>query len=97
MRYMRETPEYGLNCDSLREMEEAIPMTLSERTHFRKWVHDGNDVLSNPWKYFEQDGSSMNYLKAFRLRFGASHGEWDSWEYDTFMIPDGSGKRLIHK
>ena len=97
MRYVRGTSEYYLNCDYLLEMEEEIPMTLSERSHLRNWVHDGNDIMSNPWKYFEVDGTSMNYLKAFRLRFGASHGEWDSWEYDTYMIPDGSGKRLINK
>lgn len=97
MRYVRGTDEYNVNYDLLLEMEEAIPMTRSERSHLRQWVHDGNDIQSNPWKYFEIDGTSMNYLKAFRLRFGASHGEWDSWEYDTYMIPDRSGKRLIHK
>ena len=28
---------------------------------------------------------------------GAPHGPWDSWEYETYMIPDGSRKHLISK
>lgn len=97
MRYIRGTTEYEVNRQQLLEMEEVVPMTLSERANLRNWVRNGNDINSNPWKYFDMDGSNMNYLKAYRLRFGASHGVWDSWEFETFLIPDGSGKKLIHK
>ena len=41
------------------------------------------------------DGSPMNYLKAHRIRFGASHGPWDSWEFEPYLKMDRFGKLTI--
>jgi hypothetical protein len=95
MRYLKGSPEYEINWEIFLEMDETIPMTRSERTHLRIWVVHGRDVGSNPWKYYELDGSDMNYLKAYRIRFGASHGAWDSWEYAPFLKKDLEGKLTI--
>ena len=97
MIYAKESLEYDMNFVSLREMEEAIPMTLSERSRLHWWAKRGNDINSNPWKFFEPDGSPMNFLKAFRIQFGVSHGPWDSWEYEAYMTPDRSGQHWICK
>ena len=97
MIYAKGSSEYDMNFASLREMEEAIPMTLSERSRLHWWAKRGNDINTNPWKFFEPDGLPMNFLKAFRIQFGAPPGPWDSWEYETYMIPDGSGKHLFSK
>ena len=97
MRYVKNSVEYEVNWEAFREMEELVPMTRSERSNLRRWVMDGNDVDSNPWKYFEMDGASMNYLKAHRIRFGASHGPWDSWEFEPYLTTDRSGKPSIPK
>ena len=97
MIYAKGSIEYDMNFALLREMEETIPMTLSERSRLHWWAKRGNDINSNPWKFFEPDGSPMNFLKAFRIQFGAPRGPWDSWEYETYMIPDGSRKHLISK
>ena len=97
MKYAKGSIEYEMNCASLREMLEAIPMTLSEQSRLQWWVREGHDINSNPWKCFEPDGSSMNYLKAFRILFGAPHGPWDSWEYETYLILDRSKKHLLSK
>ncbi len=33
----------------------------------------------------------MNYLKARRILFGASHGAWDAWEYESpWVVATGS-------
>ena len=95
MKYKKDTPEYEVNWAIYHEMADAVPMTHSERSHLLKWVKDGNDIDSNPWKYFEMDGSPMNYLKAHRIRFGASHGSWDSWEFEPYLMMDRFGKLTI--
>ena len=91
MIYKKGSVDYDINLCSLREMEEVVPMTLLERSRLRSWAKEGHDVDSNPWKIFEPDGSNMNYLKAHRIRFGVSHGLWDSWEYAPHLceVPDG--------
>ena len=47
-----------------------------------------NSLVKQQIKLFEMDGSPMNYLKARRILFGASHGPWDSWEYAPYLKPD---------
>ena len=97
MRYVTHSPEYIANSDSLMELEVSIPMTLSERNKIREWVQHGYDIDSNPWNAFEEDGSSMNYLKAYRIKFGASHGPWDSWEYESYWSWDQDNRELIRQ
>lgn len=87
MIYAEGSVEYAVNLESLHEMEEVVPMTLRERSLLRAWVKRGHDLDSNPWKIFEPDGSNMNYLKALRIRVGASHGPWDSWEFAPYIGP----------
>ena len=97
MRYVKNSVEYEVNWEAFHEMEELIPMTRSEHSHLHRWVKEGYDVDSNPWKYFEMDGTPMNYLKAHRIRFGASHDPWDSWEFEPYLTTDRSGKPSIPK
>ena len=91
MIYEKGSIDYDINLCSLQEMEEAVPMTLLERSRLRSWAKDGHDGDSNPRKRYELDGSDMNYLKAHRIRLGVSHGLWDSWEYAPYLceVPDG--------
>jgi len=91
MIYKKGSVDYEVNRCSLREMEEVVPMTIQEREQLRKWTTEGHDVDSNPWKVYEPDGSDMNYLKAYRILHGVSHGIWDSWEFDPYLCetPDG--------
>ncbi len=86
MMYKRGSVDYKVNLVALHEMEEVVPMTNMERLYLRNWVRNGHDVDSNPWNYYESDFSEMNYLKARRIKFGTSHGPWDSWEYETPVI-----------
>lgn len=79
-RFPRDSVDFEVNLDSLHEMEEVVPMTLSERAHLRKWVHSGHDIDSNPWGYLDGDDYLMNYLQAYRLEFGFSSGPWDYWK-----------------
>ena len=95
MRFANKTLEYYANIDAMREMEQYIPMTRSERDLFYAWVHEGQCVESNPWKICEPDGSSMNFLKALRIRQGYSHGPWDSWEYAECILPENPGFFVI--
>ena len=74
MIYQNNTFEYRMNLAAFRDLEEA------------HWILTGHDLDSNPWDYFEPDGSPMNYLKALRIRCGYSHGPWDSWEYAVYLI-----------
>ena len=75
----KKSIEYQLNKVALREMEEVVPMTLSERTAIRNWVRCGHEVESNPWGYYDADGCPMNYLQAYRIKFGYLSGPWDYW------------------
>ena len=38
MRYRKGSVDYSVNLESLREMEEAVPMTLHERECLRSWA-----------------------------------------------------------
>ena len=78
--YMRDSVDYEVNREILKEMEEVVPMTLSERHKLRIWVRNGHDVESNPWGYLDSDGCPMNYIQAYRLEFGYSSGPWDTWK-----------------
>ena len=86
MKYQRDSFEFKMNRAAFLEMEAVVPMTSIERSQFKHWVLTGHDLDSNPWDYFEPDGSPMNYLKALRIRCGYSHGPWDSWEYSLHLI-----------
>ena len=70
MIYDKKSIDYQINKETLREMEEDVPMTLSERNALRKWVKYGHEVESNPWDYYDSDGYMMNYLQAYRIKFG---------------------------
>lgn len=78
--YDKNSIDYQLNLEALREMEEYIPMTDRERSCLRRWVHKGHDPESNPWDYYGSDSIQLNYLQAFRLKFGYSSGPWDYWK-----------------
>ena len=95
MRYAKGSEDYLANLEEMHEMEEDIPMTRFERARLRSWVKDGHDIESNPWDYLNSDSSPMNYLKALRIRYGVSHGPWDSWEFEVPWKWDLSGRFLI--
>ena len=80
MIYDKKSIDYQINKETLREMEEDVPMTLHERESIRKWVKYGHEVESNPWDYYDSDGYMMNYLQAYRIKFGYSSGPWDYWK-----------------
>jgi len=80
MKVNKDTIDYQVNLVELHEMEESVPMTLSERHAIRKWVHRGNDIESNPWDYRDGDEAQLNFLEAFRLKYGYSSGPWDYWK-----------------
>ena len=75
----KKSMEYQINREALHEMEQIVPMTLEERAALRKWVKAGHEVDSNPWDYYEGDGYPMNYLQAYRIKYGYSSGPWDYW------------------
>ena len=89
MKYTKGSVEYLVNVETLREMEEVVPMTTIERRLIRGWVRNGHDVDSNPWHYLENSNTEMNYLKARRIIYGMSHGPWDDWEYDSPFFRPG--------
>lgn len=72
--------DYQVNLESLREMEDLVPMTLNERKAVRRWVRTGNDPETNPWKLLDSDGFQMNFVQALRLQIGYSSGPWDYWK-----------------
>lgn len=80
MKIDRKSIDYQVNIETLHEMEECIPMTLPERRALREWVYRGNDVESNPWDYRDGDGLQLNFLQAYRLKYGYSSGPWDNWK-----------------
>lgn len=80
MEYMPQTIDYQVNILALKEMEEIVPMTIHERNRLRRWVRAGHELDSNPWHYSDSDGYPLNYLHAFRLKYGYSSGPWDYWK-----------------
>ena len=95
MIYRKGSVDYQVNMESLHEMEEIVPMTASERSKLRSWAKSGHDVDSNPWNYFSEFGTEMNFLQALRIVSGVSHGPWDDWEYDIPYKWDPSHKHLF--
>ena len=79
MIYDKDSMSYQLNKVELEDMERHVPMTLQERTAIRFWVRRGHSVESNPWDYRDSSGELMNFLQAFRIRFGYVRGPWDYW------------------
>jgi len=91
----RTSMDYQSNLSALEEMEMFIPMTLRERHCLRIWVHAGHEPETNPWNYLDSDGFRLNFLEAFRLKFGYCRGPWDYWkgpEYEPCW--DDVSKRL---
>lgn len=94
----KKSMDYQINLEELLEMEKAVPMTLRERSCLRRWVHKGNEVESNPWGYIDSDGLPLNYLQAFRIKFGYSSGPWDYWKgSDTQLLWDDQRKCFFSK
>jgi len=65
-----------LCLEEMHEMEETIPMTLSERNRVRKWVYSGHTVRENPWRYKDSDGYELNYLDAYHHHLEEIWGEF---------------------
>lgn len=80
MRYDKDSIEYIVNLQALKEMEEIVPMTLRERRRIRCWAGKGHDIESNPWDYRDEYGYPLNFLEAYRLFYGYSSGPWDFWK-----------------
>ena len=95
MIYKKGSVDYEVNLETVHEMEEVVPMTSIERQYLRSWVKAGHDIDTNPFHLCELDGSSMNFLKARRIVFGASHGPWDTWEYASSALVPHNGKSYI--
>lgn len=79
--------DHQLHLEELREMENIVPMTLSERDHIRKWVRQGHSIDDNPWDLYDSAGIPMNYLRAHRVIFGFSLGPWTSWDGNEEAFP----------
>lgn len=79
MRHDEKAIDHQFNIRALEEMELTIPMTVPERNNLRRWVRQGHEPDSNPWDYRDADGVLLNFLQAFRLRYGYSSGPWDYW------------------
>ena len=76
----KKSIDYQTNLFALEEMERLVPMTRRERDCLRIWVHTGHEVETNPWDYMGPDGYRLNFLEAFRLKYGYSYGPWDNWK-----------------
>lgn len=81
MKYPKNSTDYEVNLVAYWEMIELIPLTKTEFNAFRNWALAGNDVEDNPWHFLDDDGCPMNFVKAYRIYYGASHGPWDTWDY----------------
>lgn len=66
----RDPIDHMVDLETLREMEEVLPMTVYERNSLRSWVYRGNDPERNPWGYCDTDGWPKNYLNAYRYHHG---------------------------
>lgn len=91
MMYDKNSIDYQVNLESLREMEECVPMTRRERDCLRKWIRKGHDLDTNPWDLIDSDELPLSYLQAFRLEYGYSSGPWDYWkgsEHQTYWCED---------
>jgi len=87
----KKSIDYQVNLWTLHEMEEVVPMTLYERKAIHKWVRSGHEIESNPWNYLDSDGMPLNFLQAYRLKYGYSSGPWDYWtgeEHQVFWHDD---------
>ena len=51
-----------------KEYEKTInDLTPQERIELLEWVDDGNRVYDNPYCMFGEDGSPMDFVKAYRI------------------------------
>lgn len=69
----RNPIDHMVDLETMREMEEMCPMTLSERKSLHSWVYKGNDPEKNPWGYCDKDGWLKNYLVAYRYHHGYNY------------------------
>ena len=96
MTYDRNSFEYEMNQAAFHEMDNFIPMTRPERDALRRWVNAGNDLAVNPWNYLDSEGLPINYLQAYRLKFGYHYGPWDYWKGpDTLLCWDETRNCII--
>ncbi len=84
MRYDKKSMEYHFNMEAFHHMDACVPMTKPERDALRIWVKKGCDIEENPWNYLDCDGLPLNFLQAYRLKFGYSSGPWDYWKGPEF-------------
>ncbi len=80
MRYQKHSVEYTVNMESLRKLEEVVPMTMPERSALHNWASKGFEIYTNPWNAVDEKGYPLNYLRAYRLEHGYSSGPWDTWK-----------------
>lgn len=98
MRYEKKSDDYVINMEAFHEMDEVVPMTKPERDALRNWVKKGYDIETNPWDYHDSDDYPLNYLQAYRLKYGYSSGPWDYWKGpDTQSYWDDEHKCFISK
>lgn len=98
MRYDKHSIDYQINMETFHEMNECVPMTNPERTALRNWIKKGYDFNTNPWDFLDSDGLPLNYLQAYRLKFGYSSGPWDYWKGpENQLYWDEIKKQLIPK
>lgn len=98
MKFDKETPEYEVNMETLREMEEVVPMTRREVRALRSWAKRGYDVETNPWGYTDSEGYPLNYMEAYRLEHGYSSGPWDYWRGPEYqLLWDNVNRRFASK
>lgn len=90
MRFNKHSLDYEVNLEALHEIEELIPMTLHERECLRGWARSGHPVDSNPWNYCEGDGIQLNYLLAFRLRYGFPSRTWETWVGEHYVLDENN-------
>ena len=79
MIYDKSSFDYQSNKAELEVMEIYVPMNIRERTAIRSWVKRGHNIGYNTWEYRDSSGELMNYLQAYRIRFGYIRGPWDYW------------------
>lgn len=50
------------------------------------------EIESNPWHYLDANGMPLNYLQAFRLKYGYPSGPWNYWKGpdEQFLWDDAS-------
>lgn len=90
MRYTKHSYDYEINMECLKEIEDIIPMTVSERKSLRSWAKSGHSVDTNPWNYCDSGGVLLNYLLAYRIHYGFPTHQWDVWDSACYILKDNN-------